>query len=518
MTSKTRAQEFKEKVERALAGGGPEKVKMQKERGKLLARERIDYLLDPGSFQELGLLVKTDAAEFGLKDKELPGDGVVTGLGRIHGRPVAVYAQDFTVLGGTLGLAQAHKIARLMDVALESRMPIIGLADSGGARIQEGVNSLGGYGEVFYRNVQASGLVPQISAILGPCAGGAVYSPGLTDFIFMVEGISHMFITGPEVVRQATGEITDFDSLGGAHVHGERSGVCHFIASSEEDCFRTIRELIGYLPAHSGEPPPEAASKDDPRRPSAKLEELAGQDPRKPFDVRTAIREIADEGSFLEVARSFAANLVVGFGRLNGHAVGFVANNSSHLAGSLDISASHKGARFVRFCDAFNIPVVTLVDVPGYWPGLTEEHGGIIVHGSKLLFAYCESTVPKVTVILRKAYGGAYDVMGSKHLGADVNFAWPNAEIAVMGPEGAAQILYSREIANAPDPESYLSEKIAAYRSHFANPWIAAQKGYLDEVIEPAHTREKIIGALEFLLTGNPRRSMLPRKHTNVPL
>ncbi|MBI4370626.1 MAG: acyl-CoA carboxylase subunit beta [Elusimicrobia bacterium] len=514
----TRIKELQERAQRALLGGGPERQRSQKERGKLLARERIDALLDPGTFQEMGLLVKTDCADFGLKDKELAGDGVVTGLGKIQGRRVAVYAQDFTVLGGTLGLAHAHKIARLMDTALESRIPVIGLADSGGARIQEGVMSLGGYAEVFYRNVQASGVVPQISVILGPCAGGAVYSPGLTDFIFMVEGISHMFITGPEVIRQATGEVTDFETLGGAAVHAERSGVCHFNSSSEEDCFRTIRELLSYLPLHCAEMPPTVASHDDPRRAGGRLEEISGLHPRKPFDVKIVIREVLDGGNFLEVAKSYAPNLVVGFGRLNGHSIGVVANNSSQQAGSLDIHASQKGARFVRFCDAFNIPIVTLVDVPGYWPGVSEEHGGIILHGSKLLFSYCESTVPKVTVILRKAYGGAYDVMGSKHIGADINFAWPTAEIAVMGPEGAAQILYSREISQAPDPQAYLNEKILAYREHFASPWVAAQKGYVDEVIEPSRTREKLITAIEFLLPGNPRRQHPSKKHTNVPL
>ncbi|MBI4064146.1 MAG: acyl-CoA carboxylase subunit beta [Elusimicrobia bacterium] len=513
-----KTQELKKRAEKALAGGGPEKNRMQKERGKLLARERIDYLLDPGTFQELGLLVKTGAVEFGLKEKELAGDGVVTGLGKINGRPVAVFAQDFTVLGGTLGLAHASKISRLMDLALQSRFPVIGLCDSGGARIQEGVDSLGGYGEIFYRNVMASGLIPQISAILGPCAGGAVYSPALTDFIFMVEGISHMFITGPEVVQKATGEITDFDSLGGANIHGERSGVCHFVSPSEEDCFRTIRELLSYLPSHQGETPPYEESRDDPRRTSDKLDELASQDSRKPYDVRLVIREIADGGKFLEAAKRFAPNLVVGFGRMAGNVVGFVANNPSSQAGSLDILASQKGARFVRFCDAFNIPIVTLVDVPGYWPGITQEHGGVILHGSKLLFAYGEATVPKVTVILKKAYGGAYDVMGSKHVGADINFSWPTAEIAVMGAEGAVQILYSKEVSRAPNPEAYLTEKISQYREHFVNPWTSAQKGYIDEVIEPARTREKVVTALQFLLRGNPRKPLLPRKHTNVPL
>ncbi len=512
------SQEFRSRVEKASRGGGVERCQAQKEKGKLLARERVDYLLDPGSFQEFGLLVKTDATEFGLKDKEIPGDGVVTGLGKINGRPVAVYAQDFTVLGGALGLAHASKIAKIMDIALESGFPVIGLCDSGGARIQEGVASLGGYADIFYRNVLAAGAIPQISAILGPCAGGAVYSPALTDFVFMTEGISHMFITGPEVIRQATGEITDFETLGGARIHGERSGVAQFIASSEEDCFRTIRDLLDYLPSSCREMPPSVSSGDDARRPSDRLEELANADSRKPYDARLVIREIADEGRFLEVHKNFAENLVVGFGRMGGQAVGFVANNSAHLAGSLDIHASQKGARFVRFCDSFNIPLVTLVDVPGYWPGVDQEHGGIITHGAKLLYAYCESTVPKVTVILRKAYGGAYDVMGSKHVGADVNFAWPSAQIAVMGPEGAAQILYAKEISQAPDPEVLLAEKITAYREHFANPWIAAGKGYIDEVIEPSKTREKIITALSFLLKGNPRRTHPLKKHSLMPL
>lgn len=511
-------QDLKKRVNSVLLGGGPEKQRAQKEKGKLLARERLDYLLDPGSFQEHGLLVASEGKEFGLAGKELAGDGVVTGLGKIGGRPVAVYSQDFTVMGGTLGWAHAMKMARVMDLALESGLPVIGLADSGGARIQEGVSSLGGYAEVFYRNVLSSGFIPQICAILGPCAGGAVYSPALTDFTFMVDGISHMFITGPEVIRQATGEITDFETLGGAKVHGEKSGVAQFVAASEEDCFRTIRELLDYLPSNSREKPRWTQPLDDARRPSSKLEEIASLDPKRPFDSTAVIREIADGGKFLEVGRMFAGNLICGFGRMNGHVTGFVANNSSHLAGSLDIHASQKGARFVRFCDSFNIPLITLVDVPGYWPGVTEEHGGIILHGAKLLFAYCESTVPKITVIMRKAYGGAYDVMGSKHIRADINFAWPSAEIAVMGPEGAAQILYAKEISQAPDPEAYLAEKIAAYRSHFANPWVAAQKGYIDEVIEPSHTREKIITALECLVSGNPRRRHPEKKHTNIPL
>lgn len=514
---RTSSLELQERSRQALTPN-PEKARSQKEKGKMLARERVDYLLDPGSFQEFGLLVKTEAVEFGLKGKDLPGDGVVTGLGRVDGRPVAVFAQDFTVLGGTLGLAHALKICKIMDLALESGFPVIGLCDSGGARIQEGVASLGGYADVFYRNVLASGRVPQISAILGPCAGGAVYSPALTDFVFMVEGISHMFITGPEVVRQATGETTDFETLGGASIHAERSGVAHFMASSEEECLREIRELISFFPSSCLTPAPVVATKDDWHRASSRLEDIAQTDPRRPYDARFVIREIADEGKFLEVHRHFAQNLVVGFGRLAGLSVGFVANNPDKLSGALDILASQKGARFIRFCDAFNIPLVTLVDVPGYWPGVHEEHGGIIRHGAKLLYAFCESTVPKVTVILRKAYGGAYDVMGSKHIRADINFAWPSAEIAVMGPEGAAQILHAKEIAQAPDPETFLAEKITAYREHFANPWIAAGKGYVDEVIEPSRTREKIITALEFLKSGNPRRVLPDKKHGNLPL
>jgi len=515
---KTASQELKSRVQKALAGGGPERNRVQKEKGKLLARERIEYLLDPGTFTEFGLLVKSQGAEFSLKDKEAAGDGVITGLGRIEGRPVAVYAQDFTVLGGSLGMAHALKVARIMDIAMESGMPVIGLADSGGARIQEGVDSLGGYAEIFVRNVKSSGVIPQISAILGPCAGGAVYSPALTDFVFMVEGISYMFITGPDVIKQATGEIADFDSLGGAHIHGERSGVAHFTAASEEDCFRRIRELLSYMPSNSQQRPPQTECKDDVRRRSEKLEEIAADDPRKPYDVRLVIRQIADDGRYLEVAASFASNISVGFGRLGGEAVGFVANNPAHFAGSLDILSSQKGARFVRYCDAFNIPIVTLVDVPGYWPGVAEEHGGIIRHGAKLLYAYCESTVPKLTVILRKGYGGAYDVMGSKHIGADINFAWPTAEVAVMGAEGASQIIHAKEIRKAPDPDAFLAEKIAAYRKHFINPWVAAGKGYIDEVIEPAHTREKLINALRYLSPGNPRRKLPPKKHDNLPL
>ncbi|MEK6544133.1 MAG: acyl-CoA carboxylase subunit beta [Elusimicrobiota bacterium] len=515
---KTSLKGLEELSEAARQGGGAQKLAAQKEKGKLTARERLDALLDPGSFQEMGLLVVNAGGEFGLQDKELAGDGVVTGLGRIDKRPVAVYAQDFTVLGGALGLAQAGKIVRLMDLALESGIPVIGLADSGGARIQEGVESLGGYAEIFYRNVAASGVIPQISAILGPCAGGAVYSPALTDFVFMVKDLSHMFITGPEVVRQATGETCDFETLGGAEVHCSKSGVSQFMAASEHDCFRSIKELLSYLPSSNKTGTARKDTGDDPKRTSDKLAALSELNAGKPFDVRTAIREIADNGDFFEIAEHHAGNIVTGFARLDGYSVGFVANNSETLAGSLDIAASQKGGRFVRFCDCFNIPIVTLVDVPGYWPGMDQEHAGIIREGSKLLYAYCESTVPKITVILRKAYGGAYDVMGSKHIRADLNFAWPAAQIAVMGADGAAQILYAKQISQAPDPDAFLTQKIAEYKDHFVNPWVAAKRGYVDEVIEPARTREKLITALGFLLQGNPRRSMPDKKHGNIPL
>ncbi len=501
---------------KAESGGGPEREKAQRAQGKLMARERLELLLDDDSFEEIDLLLEKRSQEFGLDKKNLPADGVVAGWGRINGRAVCVYSQDFTVMGGSLGLGHAQKICKIMDMALTAGVPVIGLCDSGGARIQEGVESLGGYAEIFYRNVQASGAVPQISAILGPCAGGAVYSPALTDFVFMIEGTSHMFITGPEVVRGATGESCDFESLGGATTHSTKSGVCHFVAGSEHDCFRQIRDLLDYLPQNCHEKAKAAMPSDDPRRQSALLQSFSEMDSKKPYKVHDVIWELADGHQFLEVQKAFARNIVVGFIRLNGESVGVVANNPAVLSGALDIGASEKAARFVRFCDSFNIPLLTLVDVPGYWPGLEQEHGGIIRRGAKLLYSYCQATVPKVTVVLRKAYGGAYDVMSSKHIKGDINYAWPCAEIAVMGPQGAVDILFKAEIKAAADPLKKRQELIDDYTKRFASPYQAAARGYIDEVIDAKDTRAKLIRAFRFL--KNKKVERIPKKHGNIPL
>ncbi len=503
-------------MEKALAGGDPARVQAQKAKGKLTARERIHYLLDEDTFQETGLLVKTRCHDFGLQDKNIPGDGVITGFGRIAGREVCVFSQDFTVLGGSLGLAHAKKICRIMDLAYENRVPVIGLLDSGGARIQEGVDSLDGYAEIFYRNVKCSGIVPQISVILGPCAGGAVYSPALTDFVFMVDGISNMYVTGPAVVKAATGEEVSFEELGGGRTHCEKSGVAHFLANSEPDCFRRVRELLSYLPSHRGEKPARVANPDPVRRTTPLLETMSQVDPRKPYRINHVIWHIADEHKFFEVMKNFAKNIVIGFMRLGGDVVGVVANNPAHKAGALDIDASDKAARFIRFLNAFNIPIVTFVDVPGYWPGVEQEHGGIIRKGAKLLYAYCQATVPKLTVILRKAYGGAYDVMSSKHVRGDMNYAWPGAEIAVMGPQGAVNILFAREIRKAAKPGERREELVDEYTANFANPLLAAQRGYIDEVIEPKKTRHKLIRALRFL--RNKKTVRVEKKHGNIPL
>lgn len=506
-------------VEKAMAGGGKARVEAQKSRGKFSARERIHYLLDEGSFQELDLLVSTRATEFGLRDKEIPGDGVITGFGQINGREVCVYAQDFTVLGGSLGHAHALKICKIMDLAYENRVPVIGLLDSGGARIQEGVDSLDGYAEIFYRNVKCSGVIPQISVILGPCAGGAVYSPALTDFVFMVEGISHMFVTGPDVVKAATGEEVTFDALGGSEAHSTKSGVCQFVAKSEPDCFRQVRELLSYLPQNRWEKAPRVANPDPVRRSVPLLEKMCDLDPRRPYRMHHIVWQIADEHKFFEVQAAYAKNIVTGFCRMGGEVVGVVANNPAHLAGALDINASDKAARFIRMLNAFNIPVLTLVDVPGYWPGVQQEHGGIIRHGAKILHAYAEATVPKITVILRKAYGGAYIAMSSKHMRGDFNFALPCAEIAVMGPAGAVEILYSREIAacKTDDEKLALKAKLSAeYAAKFASPYQTASTGSLDEVIEPASLRYKVVRALRFL-----KDKRLPGSHENrgnIPL
>ncbi|MDT8286212.1 MAG: acyl-CoA carboxylase subunit beta, partial [Elusimicrobiales bacterium] len=428
----------------AEAGGPPEKIEAQKKRGKLTARERIAYLLDEGSFQEIGLLMESRCTDFGIRDKHIKGDGVVTGFGKVNGRPIAVFSEDFTQLGGSLGRTHADKIARIMDMARDAGVPVVGILDSGGARIQEGVDSLDGYGEIFLRNTLSSGKIPQISVIVGPCAGGAVYSPALTDFVFMVKGISHMFVTGPEVVKAATGEEVDFETLGGAQTHASKSGVCHFMANSEPDCFRQVKELLDFLPSSSSEPAPAIETKDSHDRKVPLLEKLCEMDPRKPYRVHHIIWWLADDHKFMEVHHDYARNIVVGFMRLGGRVTGVIANNPSHMAGALDINASDKAARFIRFLNCFNIPILTLIDVPGYWPGVAQEHGGIIRHGAKLLYAYSEASVPKVSLVLRKAYGGAYIAMNSKLMGGDFNFSLPSAEIAVMGPRGAIEILYSK--------------------------------------------------------------------------
>jgi propionyl-CoA carboxylase beta chain len=507
---------LEEMANRAKLGGGQKRIEEQHAKSKLTARERIDLLLDQGSFNELDQLVVHQCTEFGIGDKKIPGDGVVTGYGTIDGRLVYVFSQDFTVFGGSLGEMFAKKVCKLMDLALKTGAPVIGLNDSGGARIQEGVASLAGYGDIFFRNVISSGVVPQISAIMGPCAGGAVYSPALTDFIIMVDKTSHMFITGPDVVKAALGQEVTFEELGGAMVHSQTSGVAHFIAKDEQHGIEMIKKLLSYLPSNYLEDPPVVESTDDPNRTDDGLARVLPDDPDKPYDVKEVIARVVDSGGFLEVQPLWAQNIVVGFARLNGKVVGIVANQPSHYAGALDISSSMKAGRFIRFCDCFNIPIITFVDVPGFLPGMEQEHGGIIKHGSKLLYAYCEATVPKITVILRKDYGGAYDVMGSKHSGADINYAWPTAEIAVMGAHGAINIIFRKEIAEAKDHKQKHAELVSEYRQKFANPYIAAQKGYIDEVIDPAQTRPKLISALESLATKREPRPT--RRHGNVQL
>ncbi len=515
-TVKDKIKRLSELREQAKLGGGPKRIEAQHAKGKLTARERIELLLDPGSFNELDMFVVHQCTEFGMQERKILGDGVVTGYGTIDGRLVYVFSQDFTVFGGSLGEMFAKKVCKLMDLALKTGAPVIGLNDSGGARIQEGVASLAGYGDIFFRNVISSGVIPQISAIMGPCAGGAVYSPALTDFIVMVDKTAHMFITGPDVVKAALGQEVTFEELGGAMVHSSTSGVAHFIAKDEEHCIQIIKKLLSYLPSNYLEDPPVIEPTDDPNRADESLAEILPDDPDKPYNVKEIISCVVDNEDFFEVQSLWAPNIVVGFARLNGKPVGIVANQPAHYAGTLDINSSMKAGRFIRFCDCFNIPIITFVDVPGFLPGLDQEHGGIIRHGSKLLYAYCEATVPKVTVILRKAYGGAYDVMGSKHSGADINYAWPTAEIAVMGPHGAINIIFRKEIAQSGDPEQKRLELVSEYREKFANPYVAAQKGYIDEVIQPAETRPKLISALESLSTKRePRPS---RKHGNIPL
>jgi propionyl-CoA carboxylase beta chain len=497
-------------------GGGEERVKAQHARGKLSARERLDLLLDEGSFVEMDRFVTHRSTDFGLADQKVLGDGVVTGYGTVHGRLVFVFSQDFTVFGGSLSEAHAEKIVKLQDMALKNGAPLIGLNDSGGARIQEGVVSLGGYADIFLRNTLASGVIPQISLILGPCAGGAVYSPAITDFVYMVRGTSYMFVTGPNVVKTVTHEEVDMEGLGGADVHASRSGVAHFACDSEGACLDGARELLRYVPQNNRELPPFVETDDPHDRRSDKLLEVVPDNANQPYDMHDVIRYVVDDGGFYEVHARFAANLLVGFAHLGGHAVGIVANQPAVLAGVLDIDASDKGARFVRFCDAFNIPLVVFEDVPGFLPGVAQEHGGIIRHGAKLLYAFAEATVPKVTVITRKAYGGAYDVMNSKHIRGDVNLAWPQAEIAVMGPKGAVEVLFRKEIAAADDPQAATDRRIDEYREKFAHPYEAAARGYVDDVIDPRDTRPRLISALDML--RDKRDENPARKHGNIPL
>jgi propionyl-CoA carboxylase beta chain len=522
MTAKGKHHDRLEELSRlsaeAEAGGGPERRQRERQAGKLTARERIHLLLDEGTFEELDKFVRHRCSDFGMEEQRPAGDGFVTGFGRIDGRLVYVFAQDFTVFGGSLSESNALKICKVMDLAMRNGAPVVGLNDSGGARIQEGVMSLAGYADIFLRNTLASGVIPQISAILGPCAGGAVYSPAITDFIFMTRETSYMFVTGPDVIKTVTHEEVTKQELGGAMTHNATSGVAHFVAADDADCCAMIRELIGFLPLNNMEDPPRRASSDPPGRREESLNKLVPEDPLKPYDIKEALHGVVDDGYFFEVHEHYAKNLVVGFARLDGRPVGIVANQPAFLAGVLDINASVKGARFVRFCDAFNIPLITFEDVPGFLPGTQQEFGGIIRHGAKLLYAFAEATVPKLTVITRKAYGGAYCVMASKHIRTDANFAWPTAEIAVMGPEGAVNIVYKREIERAPESEraALRQEKIEEFRERFANPFVAAERGYIDAVIEPAETRSKLITslrALENKKDTNPRK-----KHGNIPL
>jgi propionyl-CoA carboxylase beta chain len=514
-TTQERIEELRRRREQARTTD-PQAAEKQHARGKLTARERIERLLDEGSFVELDAFAVHRSSAFGMERHKPLGDGVITGHGTIDGRPVCLFSQDFTVFGGSLGEVFAEKICKVMDLALRMGVPCIGLNDSGGARIQEGVVSLGGYAEIFYRNVVASGVIPQLSLICGPCAGGAVYSPAMTDFILMVKGSSQMFITGPDVIKTVTGEEVGFEELGGAMTHNARSGVAHLAAEDEEEAFEQLRHLLSYLPANNLEDPPATLPADDPERMDDELQSIIPDSPRKPYDMHEVIGRVVDEESFFEVQPFFARNIIVGFARLDGQAVGVVANQPAHLAGTLDIDSSSKAARFVRFCDAFNIPLVTFVDVPGFLPGIQQEYGGIIRHGAKLLYAYCEATVPKLTVITRKAYGGAYDVMASKHIRADFNFAWPTAEIAVMGVDAAVKIIFRRELARAEDPAARLAELAEDYQGRFANPYIAAERGYLDAVIEPRETRPALIRALR--LVRSKRQNLPPRKHGNIPL
>lgn len=519
MAIQDRIQELMNMREKARLGGGEKRIESQHRKGKYTARERIDLLLDEGSFEEFDMFVSHRTVDFGLDKQSYLSDGVVTGYGTIDGRLVYVFSQDFTVFGGSLSEMYAQKICKVMDKAMKVGAPVIGINDSGGARIQEGVKSLGGYADIFQRNIMASGVIPQISAIFGPCAGGAVYSPALTDFTIMSKGTSYMFVTGPRVVKTVTGEVVSDEELGGASIHGTKSGVAHFIAEDENEGILLLRKLISYLPQNNLEDPPVSSCDDPIDRLDDALNEIVPENPNKPYDVKDVIHSVVDYNEFLEVQRNYAPNIVTGFARFNGQPVGIVANQPIYLAGVLDINASRKAARFVRFCDSFNIPIVTLVDVPGFLPGTAQEYGGIILHGAKLLFAYGEATVPKVTIILRKAYGGAYDVMSSKHLRGDINYSWPAAEIAVMGPKGAIEVLHAKElkeIESDEDKVKFIAEKEEEYRRKFATPYVAAKYGYIDDVIEPRNTRFRVIRALQMLSTKKDQNP--PKKHSNIPL
>ena len=505
-----------EMKDNAKVGGGQDRIDKQHEAGKLTARERVNILVDQGTFQEFDAFVTHRIYDFGMQDKKILGDGVITGIGKVNGRDIAIFSQDFTAFGGTLSETFGLKVMKIMDMALKMGIPVIGLNDSGGARIQEGVVSLAAYADIFWRNTQASGVIPQISAIMGPCAGGAVYSPALTDFIFMVKGTSYMFITGPEVVKTVTHEEVTFDELGGAQIHASKSGVAHFALNNDEECILGIRKLLSYLPLNNLEDPPAIESDDDPNREDEELNQIIPDDPNKPYIMKDVILHIVDRDSFLEIHKDYAQNIIVGFARLDGKVVGIIAQEPSIMAGVLDIHSSIKGGRFIRFCDCFNIPIITFEDVPGFLPGVLQEHGGIIKHGAKLLYAYCEATVPKITIITRKSYGGAYCVLGSKQVRADINLAWPTAELAVMGPEGAVNIVYRKEISEADDPKAMRQKLIDEYRDKFANPYIAAARGYVDDIIEPKTTRRELIKYLKVLDTK--RDKLPPKKHGNIPL
>lgn len=516
MSLEEKLKKLAEMREEARLGGGADRIEAQHKKGKLTARERLEILLDKNSFEEFDMFVTHRTSDFGLDDMKILGDGVVTGCGTIEGRQVFVFSQDFTVFGGSLSQAHAEKICKIMDMAMKVGAPVIGLNDSGGARIQEGVVSLGGYADIFLRNTLASGVIPQFSVILGPCAGGAVYSPAITDFILMVKNTSYMFVTGPNVVKTVTHEVVTSEELGGAVVHASKSGVAHFACENEAEALTTLRKLLSYIPQNNLEDPPFVESNDPVDREDEVLNTIVPENPNKSYDIKEVIHRVVDNGEFLEIQPDFAANIVIGFARLGGRAIGIIANQPAVLAGVLDITSSNKAARFIRFCDAFNIPLLTFEDVPGFLPGVDQEHGGIIKNGAKLLYAYCEATVPKVTVITRKAYGGAYDVMNSKHVRGDMNYGWPTAEIAVMGPKGAVEIIFKKEIEKAKNPEAELTKKTDEYREKFANPFIAAAYGYLDDIIEPKTTRPRLIRAFQMLETKkdeNPRK-----KHGNIPL